>query len=43
LAAQSFRRGVELEQGHQPSPVFVALALERAKRDGLEVLNTYRR
>jgi len=43
LAAQNFRRGVQLEQGHQPSPVFVALALERAKQDGLQVLNTYRR
>jgi hypothetical protein len=41
-AARSFRRGAQLEQGHQPSPVFVALALTRAKKDGLQVLNTYR-
>jgi TolA-binding protein len=41
-AAQSFQRGAKLEQGHQPSPVFVALALERARGDGLQILNTYR-
>jgi len=42
-AVEGFQRGVRLEEEHMPSRVFVALALESARKDGLEVLNRFRK
>jgi len=42
-AVEGFQRGARLEEEHMPSRVFVALALESARKEGLEVLNRFRK